>query len=112
MDIKEIFKKYEETERIQGDCELTYVPQYNYEDLVNEIIKVSRVGLPVKPACGKCKWIETQLKKVIAYPTKAQGRRTKDGYPQEFLYDEFAYKRLVDSFRQALKDILKDSKSV
>ena len=81
-------------------------------DLNSTSKKSIPVELPVKPACGKCKWIETQLKKVIAYPTKAQGRRTKDGYPQEFLYDEFAYKRLVDSFRQALKDILKDSKSV
>lgn len=28
-------------------------------------------------------------------------RSTEDGYPTEFVYDEFAYKRIVDSYRKA-----------
>jgi len=56
----------------------------------------------------KLEGIRKALKRVISYPTKKQGRRTKDGYPSEIIYDEFAYKRMVDSFRDALKKILKE----
>lgn len=35
--IKQIFAKYEERERIQGDCELTHVPDYNYVELAKEL---------------------------------------------------------------------------
>ena len=84
----------------------------NVEQLKKRLGESIPIEAPVKPACERCKWIEKQLKKVIAYPTKAQGRRTKDGYPSELIYDEYRYKRMIDSFRQALKDILKDSKSV
>ena len=48
------------------------------------------------------------IRQVINYPTKKQGRRTEDGYPLEFSYDEFAYKRMIDSIRDALKEIIKD----
>ena len=50
--------------------------------------------------------IKKAIQEVIDYPTKEQGRRTEDGYPTEFAYDEFAYKRIVDSYRRALKNIL------
>ena len=35
------------------------------------------------------------------YPAKDEPRRTKDGYPEEIIYDEFAYKRMVNSYREA-----------
>jgi len=37
--IKQIFAKYEEWDRVQGDCALIYVPEYNYVELANELIK-------------------------------------------------------------------------
>ena len=47
------------------------------------------------------------IKKIISYPEKGNPRRTKDGYPSEAVYDEYAYKRIVDSYRNALKEILR-----
>ncbi len=47
------------------------------------------------------------ITQVIPYPKKGTPRRTKDGYPSEVSYDEFAYKRMVDSYRDALKEILR-----
>jgi hypothetical protein len=54
--------------------------------------------------------IRKALKEVIAYPPKGHPRRTKNGYPKEFMYDKFAYKRMIDSVRSALKAILKEYK--
>lgn len=54
--------------------------------------------------------IRKALRGVIAYPPKGHPRRTKDGFPAEFQYDEFAYKRMVRSVRMALKNILKTFK--
>jgi len=43
------------------------------------------------------------LKTVKAFPTKgAPTRRTRDGYPAELCYDEFAYKRIVGTYREAM----------
>lgn len=39
------------------------------------------------------------LEAIRDYPRKGEPRRTKDGYPAEVCYDEFAYKRIVDSYR-------------
>jgi len=47
------------------------------------------------------------IKKVISYPEKGMPRRSKDGYPSEVVYDEFAYKRMIDLYRDALKEILR-----
>lgn len=47
------------------------------------------------------------IKIIVDYPPKGSPRRTKDGYPHEMSYDEFAYKRMVDSYRDALKGILR-----
>ena len=55
----------------------------------------------------KLKGMRKAIKQVIGYPPKG-GRRTKDGYPAEFFYDEWAYRRMVDSVRDALKRILKE----
>ena len=52
--------------------------------------------------------IRKALQGVIDYPTEEQGRRTDDGYPSEFAYYEFAYKRMVDSFRNGLKTIIEE----
>jgi len=58
----------------------------------------------------KLKEIRSALRGVIAYPDKNDPRRTKDGYPLEIIYDVFAYKRIVRSYREALKEILRDYK--
>ena len=52
------------------------------------------------------KKIKNHIKEIINYPPKDHPRRTKDGYPIELIYDEFAYKRMVDSYRDALKNVL------
>jgi hypothetical protein len=41
------------------------------------------------------------LKLILEYPPETESRRTKDGYPAEMSYDEFAYRRLVDTYRAA-----------
>lgn len=55
--IKQIFAKYEERDRIQGDCVLTYVPEYNYVELANELIK---------PETEKLKEILRQVYNILA----------------------------------------------
>ena len=47
-----------------------------------------------------------KLQSIIDYPTEKDGRRTEDGYPEEIIYDEFAYKRIVNSYRKGLKALL------
>ncbi len=42
------------------------------------------------------------LEAIRDYPQKG-GRRTDDGYPSEVVYDEFAYRRMVNSYRDAAK---------
>lgn len=53
--------------------------------------------------------VEEELRKALAtirdYPS-ADGRRTEDGYPLEVVYDEFAYRRIVDSYRAAAEAAL------
>ncbi len=41
-----------------------------------------------------------RLEAVRDFPKKGEPRRTKDGYPQELIIDEFSYKRMVDSYRK------------
>ena len=51
------------------------------------------------------------LEWTASYPGKGEKRRTKDGYPGEIAFDEFAYKRIVDWYREHLRrvaSILKD----
>jgi hypothetical protein len=55
----------------------------------------------------KLKGIKDALREIIAYPKKGvDARRTKDGFPSEIIYDDFAYKRVVRSYRSALKNVL------
>lgn len=49
------------------------------------------------------------LKTILKFPPKREKRRTKDGYPQELIYDEYAYRRIVDSYREAARQALKDT---
>lgn len=37
------------------------------------------------------------------YPVNGAPRRTDGGYPVEVIYDEYAYKRMVDSYREAAR---------
>lgn len=45
--------------------------------------------------------LEEGLAIIRDYPPKKSKRRTKDGYPLEFVYDEWAYRRVIDSYREA-----------
>ena len=57
----------------------------------------------------KLKGIKDAIKGIIAYPKKGvDERRTSDGFPSEFVYDDFAYKRMVRSYRAGLKRVLRD----
>ncbi len=47
------------------------------------------------------------LKDLIVWPPKENERRTEDGYPQELIYDDFAYFRMVDFYREHMKAVLK-----
>ena len=49
----------------------------------------------------KALWVKLQL--IANYPDAGHPRGTDDGYPAEFEYDEFAYKRMVDSYRKAIR---------
>jgi len=49
------------------------------------------------------------LREIVAYPPNGHERRTKDGYPDEIAYDEFAYKRIVNFFRNSIKNAIDDS---
>lgn len=55
------------------------------------------------PDCGGN--IQTNYREALEairdYPKEGHDRRDEEGYPREFVYDEFAYKRMVDSFRDA-----------
>lgn len=41
------------------------------------------------------------LERIRDYPPEG-GKRTDDGYPLEVVYDEWAYRRMVDSYREAI----------
>lgn len=56
--------------------------------------------------------VKEHIKFMIEYPDKSQPRRTHDGYPLELAYDEFAYKRIIDSYRNGLKRLLKKIKEL
>lgn len=49
--------------------------------------------------------LERGILNIAAYPM-GSGRCTDDGYPSEISYDEFAYRRLVDSYRAAARALL------
>ncbi|MEN6544812.1 MAG: hypothetical protein ABFE07_02125, partial [Armatimonadia bacterium] len=46
------------------------------------------------------------LEAIEQYPAKGNSRRDGDGYPKEVVYDKYAYRRLVDSYRIAARRAL------
>jgi len=54
---------------------------------------------------GKLLAMFEDIRSIIAYPEEG-GRRSEDGYPLEVVYDEYAYKRMVDSYRDAFNNLL------
>jgi len=52
--------------------------------------------------------IKEALQAIIDYPQESEPRRDEKGYPTEVVYDDFAYKRIVDSYRDALRKTIKD----
>lgn len=54
--------------------------------------------------------IKKALRSLRSYPQKGKPRRTKNGYPSEIVYDQFAYERMVRSFRSAITNILSEFK--
>lgn len=46
------------------------------------------------------------LKYLREFPKPSYERRTEDGYPLEICYDEYAYKRMCDTYRDAIKQVL------
>ena len=53
--------------------------------------------------------LRTKLRQVVNYPPPGHPRRTRDGYPCEIAYDQYAYERMVDSFREAINEALGES---
>ena len=47
------------------------------------------------------------LNYAITYPPKDSPRWAEDGFPGEYAYDEFAYKRIVTTYRDAMKGVRK-----
>ncbi len=70
--------------------------------------------MPINPClkCPRINYIKKVLKQIIGYPDKKNPRRTENGYPSELFYDDFAYERMVDSYRNALKELLKNIEEV
>ena len=63
-----------------------------------------------RTARQKLKKLRKSLMAMAAYPEEGHDRRSEDGYPSEVEYDEFAYKRMVDSFRDAITRSVKRSR--
>ena len=56
----------------------------------------------------KLRNLKREIHKLIAWPDENYPRRTEEGFPSEFVYDQFAYERIVRGYRDALTRILKD----
>jgi hypothetical protein len=75
-----------------------------YDSFVADAIKAYNP----EGGCSNCDDLIEAMEQVIAYPEEGSPRRTDDGYPSEFAYDRFAYERVVDSLRNALREIIKE----
>ena len=53
-----------------------------------------------------------KLEMIAGYPPEGHNRRTEDGYPAEFVYDDFAYKRMVNTYRDAIRDVAEELKAL
>ena len=52
--------------------------------------------------------IKKALRDIISYPKKGDPGGTEDGFPLEIVYNKFAYKRMVISYRDGLRRVLHD----
>ena len=57
---------------------------------------------------NQLKKVKQYLNSLIKWPAPGTARRTQDGYPSEMVYDEFAYRRLVDSYRDGIKTVIEE----
>ena len=63
-----------------------------------------------KTAKQKLRKLRKIVWQIINYPPDGHECRDEDGYPAEFAYDEFAYKRMCDSYRVGLRSALDDTR--
>lgn len=56
----------------------------------------------------KLEGIKKAITAVMEYPPVGHPRRDEDGYPTEIACDDYAYRRMIDSIRSALKQILEE----
>ena len=57
--------------------------------------------------CQRCAEARKILRAMIAYPPKGSPRRTRRGYPSEVVYDQYTYERMVTSYRDAARLVLR-----
>jgi len=58
----------------------------------------------------RIKELEDALRWIRDFPPEDYERRTDDGYPEECVYDEFAYKRIIDTYRSCARKALEDER--
>jgi len=81
----------------------------NLIESINETAKLQKTNTALTAsrdvAVERVKGLEEGLTWIRDYPY-GKGRVTKEGYPSEIVYDQFAYERIVDSYRDQAKDLL------
>lgn len=80
-----------------------YVPKVELDALVHDVERHIEI---CSDLMEDNKRMREALEYMRDYPKEGMPRRTKDGYPSEFVYDEYAYRRMVDSFREACRRAL------
>jgi len=68
------------------------------KDEVNDAIIVAAWNRRT-PAANSYPLLVEALTKIRDFPPMDYPRRDEDGYPSEIVYDAFAYRRIVDTFR-------------
>lgn len=64
----------------------------------------------LKTDTEKLRGLRAAIRQVISYPPKGHPRRAKNGFPTEFIYDRWAYERMISSIRDGLETILTEFK--
>ena len=47
-----------------------------------------------------------QLERIVEFPPVGYPGRSDDGYPSEPVYDEYAFRRIVETYRNAIRHVL------
>jgi hypothetical protein len=77
-----------------------------YYELANVLQgKNRRLEKDLSNANKQNKKLRTALESIANYPPP-DGRVDEDGYPSEVVYDQYAYRRMVDSYRECAKQVL------